>query len=250
MKTLSAACIVLLCLSAGCARDHAGSGVRERQRMGGNLEADMDLLLPAGRVTVDRMDGVKRDTRLSELNKKFRKGAREHYDWYVDYIQSYPVGPPPPYHPNFGMTEEEFNEMNARIAKIEFYSTGLQEIDIIHEAGKIRFRADKKLKVLESVRIDPATRTAAIGNRVLHLADTVTVNLPNGFKSRWKGYVWMFEEPENMHLDALRNITRLHVIQYKLTVGQLEDGRTLLAVRCIEVEDGIVMLEVDVPVIF
>ena len=124
---------------------------KEVPKLTGNIQQDINNLLPEGGVTVDVMDGIKRDPRLSELNKKYQKGARENYEWYVEYIKNYKIGEPIPYHENFGLTPDEYKEMQERVDKITFFSTGLQEIQVLKQNGIISFKTEKRLKEFENV---------------------------------------------------------------------------------------------------
>lgn len=242
--------VILLCvIQIGCKQEDNFSNPKKIP-LTGDIKTDINNLLPEGHITVEVMDGIKRDMRLSELQTKYQMGAREHYDWYVDYIKNYNIGEPIPYHENFGLTPDEFKERQERIDKITFYSTGLQEIEIIKNNGIISFKADKKLKAFENVQLNLNNNTAQIGDYVLHFSDTLNINHKNnGFKSKWKGYVWSFENPPNMRLEALRNFTGLNVVQYKITVGQLENGNTLFSIKATEVQQGIIVLDIDLSVI-
>lgn len=241
-----AACFILV---LGC-KPETPTNPNKHPVLTGNITADVNNLLPEGEITVDVMDGIKRDMRLAELQTKYQQGAREHYDWYVEYIKNYNLGEPIPYHENFGMTTEEFQERQDRINKITFYSTGLQKIQIIKENGIIRFKADKKLKNFENVRFNLKKNTAHIGDYALQFADSIHINnTNNGFRSKWRGYVWTYENPKDIHLEALKNITGLNVVQYKITLGQLENGDALLILKATEVEQGIILFDMDLPII-
>jgi hypothetical protein len=219
-------------------------------KLTGNIQQDVNNLLPEGGVTVNIMDGVKKDPRLSELNKKYKKGTRENYGWYVQYIKNYKIGEPIPYHENFGLTPDEYKEMQERIDKISFFSTGLQEIRVIKQNGIISFKTEKRLKEFENVSFNLNNNTAKLGDYTLEFVDTVSMNTTkNGFKSKWKGYLWTYENPKDIHMEALENVVGLNVVQYKITLAQLEDGRTLFSINATEVQEGIIVLKFDVPLL-
>lgn len=220
------------------------------KRLTGHIQTDLNLLLPEGNITVDRMSGVKRDMRLAELQTKYQKGVQAHYDWYVSYIQDFKIGEPIPYHPSFGLSSEEYEERQKRIDAITYYSEGLDKVDIIKDQEKIQFKTSKKLSDFENVRFNLKNNTVNVGDYVLHFADSVNIeSTKNGFRSKWKGYVWSYAEPSDIHLEALENVQGLDIVQYKVSVGLLEDGRSLLQLEATEIEDGIVLLEKNVPLL-
>ena len=211
---------------------------------------DVNNLLPKGEITVDAMNGVKHDARLKELHSKYRRGAREHYDWYVEYIKRYEVGQPIPYHENFGMTPEEFQERQERMENTRYYSTGTYHLQVLKSDGIIQFKADKKLKVFNNVSFNLKNNTVNVGDYVLQFAESIDVpHANNVFRSKWKGYLWKYESPNDIHLDALTNINGLNVVQYKVIIGQLEDGRGLLELKATEVTAGVVVIDLDLPLI-
>ena len=142
--------------------------------------------------------------------------------------------------------------MNELLRKVRYRSSGRQPLEIVQRNGGIGFEAQKKLAPLRSVAFDPNTLEAYIGKHKLVLTDTLTeTTAENLFGTPWKGYIWRYEEPENIHLEALKDVPNLNVIQYKLTLGQLWEPRcTLLHLQCIEIKNGYKLVDVDLPVTF
>ena len=241
--------VLITSIGYGCGTTPIDSH-KEVPKLTGNIQQDVNNLLPEKEVTVDVMDGIKRDPRLSELNKKYKKGLRENYGWYVEYVKNYKIGEPIPYHENFGITPDEYKEMQERIDKVTFFSTGLHKMQVIKQNGIISFKTGKSLKEFENVSFNLNNNTAKLGDYTLQFADTLRMNTTkNGFKSKWKGYLWTYENPKDMHMEALEDVVGLNVIQYKITLAQLEDGRTLFSINAIEVQEGIIVLKFDVPLL-
>lgn len=222
-----------------------------RPEFTGQPGKDVLLLLPLGAVTVERMDGITRNARMSQLYDRYQEGLRTHYDWYVAYLETHPERPLP-HHEYFNLSPSEYDEMNALIKKVRYYSTGLQELKIRQHNGGIRFEGKKGLQPFESVAFDPKTLKAYIGKHTLLLTDTVNETTDeNLFGTPWRGYIWRYENPENIHMEAMKDVPKLNVLQYKLTLGQLQDSkRTLLHLQCIEIQEGFKLVDVDLPVVF
>lgn len=238
-------------LLLACGEKKPEAHLPQRPTFTGEPGKDMLLLLPTGTVTVECMDGMTRNARMSQLYDRFQDGIRNHYDWYVEYLETH-TERPLPHHEHFALSQSEYEEMNTLMQKVRYYSTGLQEFKILRHNGGIRFEGKKKLEPFESIAFDPNTLKAYIGKHTLLLTDTlIETSDQNLFGTPWKGYTWRYETPENVHLEALKDVPNLNVIQYKLTLGQLGDSkRTLLHLRCIEIQEGFKLVDVDLPIVF
>lgn len=251
MKHLFPIFLFAILVLPACGEKKPEPQLPQRPEMTGEPAKDLLLLLPRGPVTVERMDGITRNARMSQLYNRYQDGLRNHYDWYVEYLETH-TERPLPYHEYFALGPEEYDEMNALIQKVRYYSTGLQQLTIREHNGGIRFTGEKKLEAFESVAFDPRTLNAYIGKYTLQLTDTVVETTDqNLFGTAWKGYTWRYENPENLHLEAMKDVPKLNVIQYKLTLGQLGNSkRTLLHLQCIEIQEGFKLVDVDLPVVF
>ena len=119
--------ILLLVLLTSCGHSQTNS---LHVKLTGNIKNDLKLLLPAGTVKADIMDGVRQDHRQIELSKKLQSAVKQNYSWFVEYMKSIPLGQPMPYHVNLGVTEVEYTELLGFIENIEFVSTGIEPISI------------------------------------------------------------------------------------------------------------------------
>lgn len=226
---------------------------QQRQAITGDIKNDLNNFLSKGKITVDVMDGVKQNKRQEELTKKFQEGIQQNYEWFVDYMKTVPDGQPMRYHPNLGLTEEEYKELHGYMNNIELVSSGKSDVTIKHKNNTIEFKADdEKLKLLEFVKIDLIKNVVTIGEYELAFSDTVNVtDDKNGLKSKWKGYTWKFEEPKDIDMNALKDLQTLKDKQYKFTIGQLEkNGKTFMSVKGQEIENGAKQVSFELPLIF
>ena len=67
-------------------------------KLTGNIQVDLRILLPNSKIKADIMDGVLQNPRQEELTKKFKSGIKENYDWFLEYMKTFPKGEPMPYH--------------------------------------------------------------------------------------------------------------------------------------------------------
>lgn len=211
---------------------------------------DVYNLLPAGETTVELMDGIAYDARLSELQKKYKNGVIAQYDWFIEYVKSYDIGKPIPYHENFGITPEEYAERRQRIDSTRYYSNGLQKIWIKHVDGTIRMEGKKKLKQFNNIVFYPKENTVKVGDYTLpYIGEIIIEGAQNRFGKTWYGYAWAYENPKGIHLDAMKDIYRLDLVRYKIFLGEDHENNVLLHFEATEIDDGVVVIDIDIPLI-
>lgn len=229
------------------------SQTKRNNEISGGIKEDLHYLLQKGKFTADIMDGIKQSPRQAELNLKFQQAIQNNYEWFVEYLKTFEHGTPMPYHPNLGLTEKEFKEFDSFSKNIEVESTGKEDIEIIKNDSIISFKSNGKLKILETLKIYPDKNEISIGQYTLTYFGKVNVtDSTNAFKSKWKGYSWRYEYPENIEeLDVLSDRDKLEIKLYKFTVGKLKkNGKTFLKIKGQELDKGIVKVKFEIPLIF
>ena len=218
----------------------------------GNIVTDVNNLLPDGKVTADAMNEIKQTPRQAELTEKFQKGIQKNYEWFVAFMKSIPEGQPMPYHRKLGMTKKEYKELEGYFDDIELVSSGKKDITIINDGNIIQFVANGNISMLNLVKIDLKKNVVFIGEYELPFSRTINVETEdNPLKSIWKGYAWELETTKNIDLGALKDLPNLHIKKYEFTIGKLEKtGKTFMSVKCHEVENGVAVINVEIPLIF
>ena len=217
-----------------------------------NIKTDVNNLLPAGTFTVNIMDGIMADPRMEVLVKKFKENSQKNYEWFVDYVAKSPSGQPLPYHINFGMTENEYKEMQDYMNNINIVSTGTEELTIIKNNDTIRFKAKGKLSVLDTVIISLEKNMVTIGEHQLTFQDKVIVDgNKSALKDSWKGYKWEFSEPKNPDAVDFKNPQQLNLIGYGFTLGRGdENGKTMMFIKMREITNGVQTMHFELPLVF
>ena len=126
----------------------------------GNLKDDLKILLPNGEVKADIFDGVKQDPRQIELSKRLQISIAKNYEWFVDYMKSVPEGQQMPYHVNFGVTENEYAELEGFMENIELISTGSEKIIIEYNRDIISFKSVNKLAYIKKDELAKYTKSS------------------------------------------------------------------------------------------
>lgn len=227
---------------------------KENSRLETIEQARIDLndLLVEGKLIVDVMDDIRQSPRQQELTMKFQKGIQNNYDWFVENLQNLTPGQPMQYHPNLGLTKEEYDELQVLIKDVEIASSGKVNVEIIKGDSIISFNTNEKLEILNTIKINLIQNQIKIGEITLSYDGPVNVdNDQNGFKSRWKGHNWIYEFPENLSTEMLRDVQTLVAKHYKFTVGRLEkNGKTFLQIKGLEFNNGVKEAEFDIPLMF
>jgi hypothetical protein len=248
MKNIFKLCTVLILL-INCSSSQTSE---TKHIFSGNIKADLIYLLPEGKKTVDILDSVKLSPRQTELTLKFQKGIQENQSWFLEYMKKNQNGQSMPYHPNFGVTESEWKELQDHIHDIEMVSSGKEEVNVMRKDDIISFKSSGKLAFMNIIKIDLKKNIVSLENYKLPFIDTLNITEETGaFKSKWKGYEWGFEEPKDFNLDALKDLSSFTAKDYKLIIGRIEKSdRTFLKLKGQEYENGKAIVNFEIPILF
>jgi hypothetical protein len=246
MKQTIAVLTIIVCLT-GCTNSQTNTS-----QLTGDIGTDIKNLIRNGDHMVDIMDGVKQNPRQAALTVKFQGGIKKNYEWFIEYIKTVPAGEPMPFHSKLGMTKTEYDELMGYLNDIELVSTGKENIKVELNNDTIYFKAKGKLSDYNSLKIDLKSNVVILGQFKMVFADTSNVtDDKNGLRSKWKGYTWRFEEPNDLNLDDLKELGNLKMKQYKFTLGRLDkNGKTYMSLKGREIEDGVKIVDFELPVIF
>jgi hypothetical protein len=217
-----------------------------------SVESDLKNYVPNGEVRVEIWDSIKTSPQLMELSLKFQEGAKNNYEWFVDYMAKYANKGKMPYHRNFGLTKKEYNELMDYFKKgIELVLTQYDTIKINKSDTLITFETKGKLDVLNFLKIYPTE------NKILLFEDTlkclgkvfITTNT-NAFKSEWTGYNWQTELPEDFDFNDLKRLETFSFKNYKVTIGKLKkDNVTFFIIKVGEINNGEKTIDYELPII-
>ena len=219
---------------------------------GDKSASELSEMLPAGEFTVEIMDKINPDKRLQELVAKLQTGVQKNPEWFQEYAQSAKPGEMLKYHPNFGMTEEEYDEFISLSMNTEVVSSGSQSMKVMHADSIIYFRSEGKLAGFNELRINLSKNTISYKDHKLKYQGPVKmVDANNGFKSGWKGHSWMFQNPAHAENIDPSNLEKLTITQIKCTIGKLEkNGKVFIKLKEQVVEAGVKVIDTDLPVVF
>ena len=233
-----------------CCRDVQSQSVESR--LSGNIRQDILSLLPQGETVADVMDSVKHNPRELELATRFRQAIQENYGWFVEYMKKVPTGQAIPYDPKMGLTQAEYSEMQSYGRSVEATSSGTEKISITRNGDIIEFKAGGKLRILQLLKINLASNIISLENYQLVFSDSANITTDeNSLKSKWKGYIWRFEDPKDVNMDALKDLSGLNLKRYQVTIGRLEKNhKTVMTIKGTEVLNGVKKVNFEIPILF
>jgi hypothetical protein len=222
-----------------------------------NIEHDINSLIPSGEIKVDIMDEVRMSPRRLELQTKFMKAIKENSEWFMQQQELVEkTGQGISYDTRLGMTEEEWEEYKGYIndmSDIEAVSSGKVEVIILRENDIISFKADGKLKYLNSITIDVKNNLINVNEYKLSPIDTICVtNANNAFKTAWRGYKWRYSDPADPIMPTSQeDISRVTMKLYSFTLGLFENtGRTYIEISGSEISGGTQTIKYKIPIVF
>ncbi|SNZ01234.1 hypothetical protein [Flagellimonas pacifica] len=216
------------------------------------VQSDIDNFLVNGESIVDVMDKIVQSPRQQELTMKFQQGVQNNYEWFVEYMENATPGKPIKYHPNLGISEGEYNELQKLIKNIEIASSGRENVEIIKTDTTISFNSLGRLQILNQVKINSIKNEINIGEIKLSYSGSANVdNDENAFKSRWTGHNWVYEFPNGLDSEMLKDVQNLVAKNYKFTIGKLEkNDRTFIQIKGLEFDKGVKEVQFDIPLLF
>lgn len=94
-----------------------------------------------------------------------------------------------PYHPNLGLTKEEFDELKDLSSNTELVSSQVDTIEITKTDDLITFKSVGKLEFLKYLTIYPKKNEITLLGNLLCYSEAVTItNSKNAFRSKWTGH--------------------------------------------------------------
>lgn len=224
---------------------------RELIEFTGKAERDIHNYFTDGVVVADIME-IKPSFRLLELSLKLKIGISKNQEWFIEYLKTVPEGEPMPYHPNMGMPEEEYNEFLQLSGNMEVMSMGQENLEIKKGDTFVTFRGTGKLSLFDNVKIDLKNNQIYYKDYILaYEKETIVEDDSNGFKSKWKGYIWRYTLPDDIEDVDFTDLSNLSITNVKFTVGQLEsNGRIYLKLKEEIVENGVKIEDDELQILF
>jgi hypothetical protein len=250
------ATILVLTFLSSCGQSQIKAEIYNK-KITRNLKQDINTLIPSGEIIVDIMDEVTMSPRRLELQTKFMKAIKENHEWFIQQQKLVEkTGQGISYDKRLGMTREEWEEYKGFInnmSDIQAVSSGKAEVIIIKNNDIISFKADGKLKYLNSTTIDVNNNLIYVNENKLIPIDTICVtNENNAFKTAWRGYKWQYSDTADPILPTSQeDLSKVSMKLYSFTLGLFENtGKTYIEISGSEISGGSQTIKYKIPIVF
>jgi hypothetical protein len=187
------------------------------------------------------------DERLNFLSTRLADAIANNQKWYFEFAKTIPDGETMPYHPNLGLTKEEYDELLLGYKNVQVFSSGQEKIEIIKDDNIIRFKTSgEKTQGFNYISFNTYSNTAHLDlgnnyNFTLKLTDTISnIDTLNQLRSPWHGYVYKYSDFLPEEIENIENISELEdYSEQTIIIGKLEnDGRIFLSSQLKGKENG------------
>lgn len=228
-----------------------GRANSQNNKFTGNPTDDIQNFLEQESVMADIMDGIKANPKQTELTLKLQSAIKKNATWFQEYISQSEKGKALKYHPNFGISDSEYQEYLQLAKEIEIESSGKETLKIIKSDSTITFLGNGRLSIYNDVTFNLKKNLVIYKDYVLYFHNEIIVeDAENGLKSKWKGYAWSFENPTIKDNVDFSNPKNVNLILVKFTIGQLDkNGKTYMEIKEDKVVNGVRIIQEQLPII-
>ncbi|MBI4243302.1 MAG: hypothetical protein HY606_04355 [Planctomycetes bacterium] len=187
------------------------------------LNEEVKHLLPIDGGVVDVMT-LGTSARCQELVLRLQQGVGRHPDWWLTYMKDVEPGRPLTYHPNFGLSEDEYKEfLGCTKTGMELIKKGEVEVFVKHEgAERYVLNAGNQLPELSGVVVDLNEQVVETPFGVCKQVSRVEASAGQTVTGPWSGYQWKFEKG-GRELDQMKTVGQL--MDLDITLVQFALGR-------------------------
>lgn len=252
MKKFSFILMLFSLLAAGCvdvskAPVDTGKAAAEKN---GKVQKESDQpnkfpileYLPEGLSTAEIMEvgmDPKYAYKTMEISNKLQANLQDKKEWFLQYVAEKGEGQALPYHPNFGITEEEYELIANSDDYMRLIKKGESSVLTKHEGNQLILEADQS-EVLKKLTFDLNSNSMQTVFGTLTYKGKVGASDNQKITGKWSGESWELTEGEIKDLEDIKTMdenTFMKIV--KLNVGRLEEtGDTLLHLDYREIKNG------------
>ncbi len=152
-------------------------------------------LLPVGevRVSVMRLSGP---PRLDGLMRRFREAISRDPAWMQQYVREndLPAGETLPYHPNMGLSREEYDDMVLLMGRMVLMPVSEARLTIARLSSGITLDGEPDLARFTGITVDPERATVQTPLGTLAEVERVHPSAGQAITGPWDGYAWVLDE--------------------------------------------------------
>ncbi|MBI2966405.1 MAG: hypothetical protein HYY40_01150 [Bacteroidetes bacterium] len=201
----------------------------------GDFESDLRQLLPVGLIELDIM-GFQMPDGYNELQEKFKKGIAENQEWYMEYIKTAKSGQGLGYHPNLGLTEEEWEKFSKMTEQMKMVKARTGFIEVLQTDSIIEITGSDDTEGFNGLKINLKTKILSTDYDAWDFTETIQANEYQDKTGMWSGYNWKYQQLDTANLT---NLTNFKGKDYDFSIGQLvESKKAIIFFKSREFVDG------------
>jgi hypothetical protein len=182
---------------------------------------DILSLLPSNKVAVEIM-GIANNTRQQEIMLKFKAAIKKNEEWMMNYVKKQNSTGKLPYHKNFGVTEDEYEQLFTYLTKTAKFQKIANEKLTIKKLNDERFSfsGTGQAQVLNKVILD--LKKGILITPIGEVSELKKMNISekeSAFFGPYKGYSWIKTSKFNELTDD--------IIQINLTIGKMKKNEKI-----------------------
>lgn len=192
----------------------------------------LEEMLPIGTINVELMamglQNAEDSDRLTQLMDKLQIGIAANPDWLTEYVKEY-EGKELPYHPNFGLSQEEYDEYLGLSDHIKLYQSGDGVISI-EKTGDEQYEISQMegLRLIDNIKIDLSENTVSTNYGTCKYNGEIKASDQQIATGRWNGYSWILEN--------MADTSNYQSVQFNL--GQMEDSKKIIMYYQVRLANG------------
>ncbi|KFN02969.1 hypothetical protein D0U04_17350 [Bacillus clarus] len=194
--------------------------------------------IPSRLMTADIMTlEMDRDTRkkVEVITKKMSDHVKNDKEWYVNYISGHIDKQVKPYHPNFGVTEEEYNFFrnavehsslsNTSDGKLQFKQKSNHEIEIV---------SSKNLELFRHIVIDTEKNIIRTSFGECQYVGEVKASSEQRLTGPWNGKQWVLQKENLIYLFSLGKLEGGNKSIIDISVKGIHEGKLISKEKVVE----------------
>lgn len=187
---------ILICLTilSGCS---GTKDVSQKESNGGAENSVMQLMLQAETKADIMVISLPSDikNRVDSITAKMKESVQKNSEWYLDYIKKSKEGEALPYHENFGVSEQEYNEVlnSGNLMKLIKKDEGTISFNKIGEQT-YKIKTSGGIKLLDGMVIDLSNNKIQTEFGECSYGSKVVASDEQKITGRWNGHTWSYQE--------------------------------------------------------
>jgi len=194
----------------------------------------LSKLLISGQHKVKVMILSNQSDRQTVLMKKQIESINQNFEWFKKYLNDNPQNKALPYHKNFGLTPDEYNEYHSLISQLELKEKSIAYLDVKKDDSNIVLTINRDSNSPIKISLNLKENTVNFNNYSLTYSTLLKNKDSNNIhNSPWIGHYWsQFVFPQNEDYLYVDDQFEYQIIHIKVIIGKIDKtGETYIQIQ-------------------